>query len=128
MTAPVDVLKAALDAIGKGDFATFATLLHPETVLEASGNSQLGGKYNGPEKVMGFFTKVGQLSDGTFSIDTASTFGDDSRAVGVYKMSATRNGQKFEWDHVNVYDIRDDKIANVRWHIHQQAEFDKFWS
>ena len=128
MTAPVDVLKAALDAIGKGDFAAFEKLLHPEVVLEASGNSQLGGQSKGPEKVMGFFAKAGKLSDGTFSIDTASTFGDDSRSVGVYKMSSTRNGQKFEWDHVNVYDIRDGKLSNVRWHIHQQAEFDKFWA
>ena len=128
MTAPVDVLKAALDAIGKGDFAAFEKLLHPEVVLHTSGNNQLGGKFSGPEQVMGILGKAGQFSDGTFSIDTASTFGDESRAAGVYKMSATRNGQKFEWDHVNVYDIRDGKLANVRWHIHQQAEFDNFWA
>ena len=42
-------------------------------------------------------------------------------------MSAVRNGRKFEWDQVNVYQVRDGKISDVQSHIQQQYEFDQFW-
>ena len=127
MAKAVEVLESAFSAIDAGNFETYTGLLHPEMQLTVPGRSRFAKTYKGLEETMAFFGSLDEASDGTFKHDSQSVYGDDSTAVCVYKMSAVRNGRKFEWNQVNVYQVRDGKIADVQSHIHQQYEFDQFW-
>ena len=97
MIEPTDVIKAALKALGEGDMDSFASILHPEVVTQTPGKSVLAGTYSEVSEVLGLFGKIGELSDGTFPIDEWTVFGNAERAVGVYRVSAERDGKRFEW-------------------------------
>ena len=124
----VEVLKQGLAAIGAGEIEKFAALLHPDIEVRSPGKSKLAGTHKSREEIMAVFGMIHEASGGTFKIESHSVYGDDDNVVGVYKMSAVRNGTKFEWDHVNVYQVRDGKITDVQEYIHQLYDFDQFWA
>jgi ketosteroid isomerase-like protein len=66
--------------------------------------------------------------NGTFGAEVHDIVGNDDHAVGIYNLSADRDGQHGEWHWVNVYHVRDGRIVEYWAHVVDQYSFDEFWS
>jgi uncharacterized protein len=67
MSRNIENTKKAYAAFGKGDIATLTELIAPDCVWHVGGRSQLTGDYVGHEQILGYFGKLYELTDGTFS-------------------------------------------------------------
>jgi ketosteroid isomerase-like protein len=63
----IDNTKKAYAAFGSGDIATLTELIAPDCIWHVGGRSQLAGDYIGHEQILGYFGKLYELTDGTFS-------------------------------------------------------------
>jgi ketosteroid isomerase-like protein len=67
MSVNIDNTKRAYAAFGTGDLATLTELIAPDCVWHVGGHSQLAGDYIGHEQILGYFGKLYELTDGTFT-------------------------------------------------------------
>jgi ketosteroid isomerase-like protein len=67
MSRNIDNTKQAYAAFGTGDIATLTELIAPDCIWHVGGRSQLAGDYVGHEQILGYFGKLYELTDGTFS-------------------------------------------------------------
>jgi ketosteroid isomerase-like protein len=67
MSVNIDNTKRAYAAFGTGDLATLTELIAPDCVWHVGGRSQLAGDYIGHEQILGYFGKLYELTDGTFT-------------------------------------------------------------
>jgi ketosteroid isomerase-like protein len=125
----VQVLRKAVDCFVKGDVEGLRELLTDDFTLHVPGSNQLSGDYKGKDGFLNdFIGKVMSLTGGQFALEPHDMLGSDEHAVGVYTIKATRDGNQIEWRHVNVYHVRDEKLAEIFYTPHDYAEWDAFWS
>jgi ketosteroid isomerase-like protein len=67
MSTNIENTKKAYAAFGEGDIATLTELIAPDCVWHAGGRSQLAGDYVGHEQILGYFGRLYELTDGTFT-------------------------------------------------------------
>jgi ketosteroid isomerase-like protein len=125
------VLRKAVDCFVAGDMENLAALLTDDLAVHVPGSNQLSGDYKGKDEFFtGLIGKIMGLTEGQFALEPhdvlGSTTGD--HAVGVYTMKATRGDKKLEWRHVNVYHVRDEKLAEIFFTPHDYEEWNEFWS
>lgn len=67
MSTNIDNTKKAYAAFASGDMATLTDLIAPDCVWHVGGHSQLSGDYVGYDQIFGYFGKLFELTNGTFS-------------------------------------------------------------
>ena len=67
MSIPIENTKKAYAAFGRGDVASLTELIAAECIWHVAGRSELAGDYVGHEQILGYFGKLSELTDGTFS-------------------------------------------------------------
>lgn len=115
MSPNVQTVRTAAGAIMKGDVVTWQAAMDPEIIFHIPGTSPLSGTYRGLEEGMrGFFGRVAVLTDGTFTIDAMHDIvGGDDHVIGLYEMSATRDGVGYRYRQMNCYHVQDGLIREV---------------
>jgi ketosteroid isomerase-like protein len=94
MTKNIENTKRAYAAFGSGDMATLTDLIAPDCIWHVGGRSQVAGDYVGHEQIFGYFGKLYELTDGTFSAtldDVGETEGGMVTCLVTTK--GTRNGK-----------------------------------
>jgi ketosteroid isomerase-like protein len=80
-------------AFNAKDIATLVSILSPNVVQHVPGASQVAGEHRGIEAVLGYYGKLGELTDGSFRADLIDVHGDGLNHVNaVHQITATRNG------------------------------------
>ena len=114
-------------ATADGEVADLTEVLAIEVEWNTSGHNQVAGTYHGPEEVIGFLARVGELAD-DFQSTLQGIYWNDGGAVLSYHVDAIREGRKLDMDYVLVLEMRDDQIVRARSVAIDQAETDRFWS
>ena len=91
MSRNIDNTKKAYAAFGTGDIATLTELIAPDCVWHVGGRSQLAGDYVGHEQILGYFGKLYELTDGTF---TATLDDVGETESGLVTCVVTLNGRR----------------------------------
>src|SRR3954466_5875634 len=91
MSRNIDNTKKAYAAFGSGDIATLTELIAPDCVWHVGGRSQLAGDYVGHEQILGYFAKLYELTEGTFSA-TLTDIGETE--AGLVTCLVTVNGRR----------------------------------
>jgi ketosteroid isomerase-like protein len=94
MSRNVDNTKKAYAAFASGDIATVSELIAADCIWHVGGRSQLTGDYVGQEQILGYFAKLFELTDGTFSVrldDIGET--EAGLVTCVVTLTGTRNGK-----------------------------------
>src|SRR3954454_25339813 len=102
--------------MGAGDREKAATYYHPEVVLEVPGRHVASGTYEGLDGVGRFGATMAQATGGTFKLQPVDLLASDDRVVTVARASATAGGRSLEWDRVIVSEVRDGKLARLRFY------------
>lgn len=119
------VLRAALDALSAGDERAYADVVADEMVVHVPGRSRLAGDLHGRGV---FGAKVRELTGGALTIEVHDLLASDAHAIGLYTMRVQCQDRSLEWRHVNIYHIRDGKIAEVWQNPFEQEAFDEFFA
>jgi ketosteroid isomerase-like protein len=91
MSTNIDNTKKAYAAFGSGDIATLTELIAPDCIWHVGGRSQLAGDYIGHEQILGYFAKLYELTDGTF---TATLDDVGETEAGLVTCVVTLNGRR----------------------------------
>lgn len=89
----IAVVKRGYAAFNTGDVDTLRTLFASDVVQRVPGKSPLAGTYTGVDNVLGYYGKLGEITDGTFRAFLVETHGDGvGHVTAVHQIVATRNG------------------------------------
>ncbi|HET7531453.1 MAG TPA: nuclear transport factor 2 family protein [Mycobacteriales bacterium] len=88
-----ELVRRGYEAFNVGDIATLASLFSQDVVQHVPGQSALAGDYKGIEGVLGYYARLGEMTDGTFRADLIDVHGDGhGHVLALHQISATRNG------------------------------------
>jgi ketosteroid isomerase-like protein len=87
------LVRCGYAAFNAKDIPTLVSMFSPEVVQHVPGTSPVAGEYRGIEAVLGYYGKLGQLTDGSLRADLIDVHGDGAGHVNaVHQVTATRNG------------------------------------
>jgi ketosteroid isomerase-like protein len=101
-------------AFNTRDIPTLLSILSPDVVQHVPGTSQVAGEYRGIEAVLGYYGKLGELTDGSFRADLIDVHGDGvGHVTAVHQISAKRNGVTRVTRGSILFTIKDGKAADL---------------
>ena len=130
MTHPnEDLVRQGYKAFGEGDMETLRSLFAPDAVHVATGNSPVSGEYQGVDAILGYYGKLFELTDGTFSADleAVNVEGDDT-VVATHRDRGRRGDKTLDQEETLTFTIVDGKISRLVENHSDQAAYDEFWS
>ena len=128
-SAGEQVIRDAVKAMQAGDMDGLAAKLDDNVVLHVPGNNQISGDYQGRQAFLeDFVGKMMGLTGGQFQIEPHDFASSDDHVVGMYTITATRDGNAFSYRHVNVYHVRDGKAVEIWQHPGDVTGWNDFWS
>lgn len=108
-------LREGYEAFAKQDMETLNEFFAEDIVWHVPGHSPLAGTYKGKEEVFGFFMKLGELTQGSFSFEFHDFLANDEHGVAMVQARAQRDGKTL-----------DEKAVHV-WHISPEGKATEFW-
>jgi ketosteroid isomerase-like protein len=121
-----ETLKTIYDAFSKGDVNTVMGNLSDDIVYHITGRSLVSGDYSGKGEVLQLFTKLMELSEGTFSLEVVDMFANEQRGVVLTMERAKRDGRGLENRAVHVWEMSD--VKGTRFDGYHEEVWDEFWS
>ena len=124
------------DLVRRG-FAAFATgnldalrseYFAADIVWHFPGRSPLAGDFTGVDAVIGWLGRSFELSGGTLNVALHDAVANDEHAVALTVVSAQRDGKSLHDNSVQLFHVRDGKIAESWIHPWDAAAADEFWS
>ena len=89
----VSLVRKGYAAFNSGDIETLMSLFSHDVVQHVPGTSPLAGDYKGVESVLGYYAKLGELTDGTFRAHLIDAHGDGrGHVTSLHQVIATRGG------------------------------------
>lgn len=91
----MQLVRRGYTAFNTGDADTLMQLFASDVVQHVPGSGPLAGTYKGPEAVLGYYGRLGELTGGTFRAHLMDLHGDGSGHVtSIHQTTAERNGTK----------------------------------
>ena len=124
-----DLVRQGYKAFGEGDMDTLRSLFAPDAVHVATGNNPLSGEYKGVDAILGYYGKLFELSDGTFTaeLENVKVDGDDT-VVATHRDKGQRGGKTLDQDETLTFTISGGKFTRLVENHSDQASYDAFWS
>ena len=124
-----DLVRQGYKAFGEGDMETLRSLFAPDAVHVAPGNNPVAGEFKGVDAILGYYGKLFELSDGTFTaeLETVKVEGDDS-VVATHRDKAQRGDKTLDQDETLTFTISGGKFTRLVENHSDQAAYDAFWS
>lgn len=115
-------------AFASGDLDTLRTLMVEDAAWHQPGKTPIAGDYVGRERVIDYFGKLFERSDGTFKAEPIDILADDDRAVVIQHSTAKRDGKALDTRDVLVFEIRGGKFADTQVYPSDPQLEDTFWA
>jgi ketosteroid isomerase-like protein len=112
MGANADLARRGRDAFRRQDMATMSEMIADDTVWHVAGRSPIAGTYKGRDAVFGLFAKLGELTNGTFSLEERDFTDSDEHSVVLSRATAQRGDRTLDANFIEV----------VRWRNGQAVE------
>jgi ketosteroid isomerase-like protein len=110
----LDTVRRGYVAFNAKDIPSLISIFSPDVVQHVPGASQLAGDYRGVEAVLGYYGKLGELTDGSFRADLVDVHGDGGDHVcAVHQITATRNGVTRVSRGSILFTLKDDKATDL---------------
>lgn len=123
----VDVLRKVYEAFNAGDLATLTDLIAEDAVWHWPGRGPLSGDHRGRDAIFTIFGRVAELCP-DFQCQVIDILGNDGRGVCINRASGSRPGRTLDDKNVDVFRMRDGKIAELWSYEEDQRAADEFWS
>ncbi len=125
----VQLAKRGYELFGKGDLDSMKSeILSPDVIWRTEGVGPFESEYKGIDALIGYFSRLFELSGGTFKAEVLHIYADDDRAVAIQHVSGSRVGKLLDTRMVVVFEIRDGKISEVTQFAAEPSKLESFWS
>jgi hypothetical protein len=108
--------------------ATLHGLFAEDAVWHAPGSGVMSGPRQGREAILAFFGETFARSNGTFTVSLLDLAASDERVYALHHAHGERDGKVIDTDSVNVFDIGDGVVTEVREFSPDTGEADAFWA
>jgi uncharacterized protein len=123
-----DLLRRGYAAFSSGDLETVFSLFAGNIMWHSGGSNQLTGDYRGHEAVTGFFTRLMEVTGGTFQLDVHDVLANDTHGTVLVTVRAERDGEPTAVRQVNVWHMADGKATEFWVFAEDTAELDKMFA
>jgi uncharacterized protein len=124
-----DLVREGFAAFTRGDMDALRNQFFAADVRwHVPGRSLLSGDYEGPEQVIQFFTRIFELTGGTFSVELHDVLANDEHAAQLLTIRGERAGKQLNDNQVLVYHFRDGKVSETWTQVTNQYAVDEFFS
>jgi hypothetical protein len=107
----------------------FASRVGEDCVWTVGGTNAIAGEYRGRDAVLGFFRRLHELTEGTYSVEPIWELDDGERGVAYYRARGRRaDGRTIDLDQAIVYRLDGGTWSEVRALPFDQGVFDAFWA
>jgi uncharacterized protein len=128
MVSNADLHRTMDEALNEGDLDAAREFMADDMVVHLVGDNPFAGDYQGPDGFFDVFQQVADLTAGTFSTEHRDILASEGRSIAITKMSATRAGNTFEGDVVDICLWNDGKVVE-EWILPLEPQaFNAFWS
>ena len=130
MSTNIDNTRKGYKAFAEGDLAALTELIAPDCVWHVGGRSQLAGDYTGHDEIFGYFGKLMEVTDGTFSVtlEDLAELETTGMVVCLVTATGTRNGQTLTSRMIELGRSNDaGQIAEAWWFSEDQYAGDEFF-
>src|ERR1700694_2566521 len=108
-----DLVRSGYEAFQKGDLAAFDNILAEDCVWHVPGRGQLAGDKKGRQAIVEYYGKLGELSEGSITVDLHDVLANDEHVTGLHRTSAQRGGKSFETTEAIVFPVRDGRVIEA---------------
>jgi len=124
-----DLVREGFAAFGRGDMDALRKQFFTDDVCwHTPGRGLISGDYEGTEQVLQYFTRIFELTGGTFSLELHDVLANDEHAVALFTVRGERAGRQLTDNEVLTYHFRDGKISEVWSHTTDLYAADEFFS
>jgi len=89
----VALVRRGYDAFNNRDIETLVAMMAKDIVQHVPGTTALAGDHKGIESVLGYYSALGELTNGTFRADLIDAHADGhGHVIAIHQTSGTRNG------------------------------------
>lgn len=89
----IALVRRGYDAFNNRDIETLVSMMAKDIVHHVPGSTALAGDHKGLESVLGYYSALGELTNGTFRADLIDAHADGhGHVIAVHQTSGTRNG------------------------------------
>lgn len=125
----ITLLREGYAAFGKGDLDFIREhAFAPDVIFHIPGHSPLSGTYTGIEQVFGFFGRIFETTNGTFTVEPYEILATDTHAVALIQARGERAGRTLDMRGVHVYRMRDGKVAECSNYVDDVDRNDAFFA
>lgn len=112
------------DAFRARDTEALAGLIDDEVVWHVPGTTPLAGEVVGRDALFGWFDRLREVTDGTFTLKEHDVLGTDDHVVALSEVSAVRDGSRVSVNVVIVMHFRDGRQQERWFHPSDLAAWD----
>jgi uncharacterized protein len=124
-----DFVREGYAAFARGDVDALQNrFFAPDIRWHFPGHNPFAGDFTGIADVMGWLGRSFEASGGTLSLDLHDVIGNDQHVVVLVTERAQREGKELLDNTVQVFSIKDGKVAEVWTYPGDVHASDAFWS
>jgi ketosteroid isomerase-like protein len=104
-------------------------LFAQDVIWHLPGRGPLAGEHRGREAVFAAMRRwFEELSGGTLRVEVRDILANDERAVALLRATGSRGEKHYDSPEVDIYQIRNGKVAEFWSYAEDQRVTDEFWS
>lgn len=123
-----ELLRKAFDAFSRGDLNWIRDHWTDDIVYHVPAPSAVASDYRGKDGVMAYLAKLRDLTKGSLQAEVHDVLANDEHGVALLVVTASSRGKEITWNQINIYHLRDGKIAEAWTHLADQGAVDEFSS
>jgi uncharacterized protein len=124
----IEVFKQVYDTFTTGDMDRLAELIAKDVVWHVPGTNLISGEYTSREAIFGCFSKIFELSKGTYRAELHDILANDEHTVALLHATARHGEKTLDQDYAFISHIRDGQIAELREAWTEGPAWNEFWS
>ena len=121
-------VRALFRAFHERDLAAIRDVIAEHAVWHFPGRNLLSGSHRGHSGIFAFLARVGQLTDGSFTLDLEDVVANDRRAVALFRGHARRGGRTLDNPTCLVIRLEDGLAVEIAEYVWDLPSVDAFWS
>ncbi len=123
-----DIARRGYKAFGEGDMETLTETIAEDAVWHVGGNNALSGDYTGHQAIFGLFAKIGEMSEGTMSIELHDVLANDDHTVVLNTVTAGGSRGSLSVNSADTLHISNGQLTEFWSFGSDEAAFDAYFS
>lgn len=124
----LETLRVGYEALVAGNLDTVVGLFDEGIKAHVPGRSPVAGDYDGVEQVVGYVSKLMELSGGTLRFQTHCLMADEEHGVALINDKAERPGKALDSNNIHAWHLGGGRLNEIWIYPGDLYAWDAFWS